>query len=53
MASKLYNGLTIPALGSTQPVPIPDANKITIFGRDNQTVWIKFSDGTEVLVSVG
>jgi hypothetical protein len=53
MASKLYNGLTLPTIGPTQPVPIPEADTITFFARDNQTIWCKFSDATEVLVSVG
>jgi hypothetical protein len=53
MSSKLFNGLTVPALGSSQPVPIPDPKTITFFARDNQTVWVKFPDATEVLISVG
>jgi hypothetical protein len=53
MSSKLYNGLSLPAIGPTQPVPVPLPTKITFFARENQTLWVKFSDSTEVLVSVG
>jgi hypothetical protein len=53
MSSSLYNGLAMPTIGATQPVPVPLPNKITFFARDNQTLWVKFSDSTEILVCVG
>jgi hypothetical protein len=53
MASKLYNGMTLPTIGATQPVTVPDPDTVTFFARDNQTIWCKFPDSTEVLVSVG
>jgi hypothetical protein len=53
MASKLLNGLTLPTIGATQPVTIPEPNTVTLFARDNNTIWCKFQDATEVLVSVG
>ena len=49
--SKLFNGLSIPLFGGAVPVPPPGT--IVIFARINQTVWVKYSDGTEELISVG
>jgi hypothetical protein len=49
MASKLYNGLTLPILDTA--IPIPPAGKVILFARINQSVWVKYSDGTEERIS--
>lgn len=49
--SKEYNGLLLPVL--TGPVPTPEPGRILIFARIDRTVWVKRSDGTEELISVG
>jgi hypothetical protein len=49
MASKLYNGLTLPLLDTS--IPIPPSGSVTLFARINQSVWLKYSDGTEERIS--
>jgi hypothetical protein len=49
--TKLANGLQIPLFDGA--IPTPPAGKVSIFARDNFTVWVKFSDGTEERLSVG
>ena len=51
MSIKLYNGFTIPILDDTTAVPVPPTGKITIFARDDQSVWMKRADGTEARIS--
>jgi hypothetical protein len=50
--AKMYNGFQIPTIPATQVVPIPAPGKVTIFARDNNSVWMKRSDGTEARISV-
>lgn len=47
MASKLFNGLTIPLVPTTQIIPTPGERKVTMFAREGNSVWVKFSNDTE------
>jgi hypothetical protein len=49
--AEIYNGLVLPLLNGTQTVPVPPPNTIVIFARDDQSVWMKRSDGTEERIS--
>ena len=49
MSARLYNGLTLPIFGGA--IPIPDPGTITLFARENQSIWVKYSDGTEERIS--
>tara|TARA_R110000787_G_scaffold283551_1_gene396487 strand:+ start:646 stop:798 length:153 start_codon:yes stop_codon:yes gene_type:complete len=48
--SKLFGALSVLVMEGT--VPTPPAGAITIFARPNKTLWVKYPDGTEGLLSV-
>lgn len=48
--SKLFSAMGV--VVSDGPIAIPPLGFIKIFARSNNTLWVKYSDGTEELLSV-